>query len=211
MNARIADAAAPLRLAFVVGSHHVDSQSEKVAHYLAALSDRLEPAGVQVLLPLADLDLPLWTEPVLDGPAGPVWREVAAELSACDGVALVTPEWGGMVPAALKNFLLYCTGHELAHKPGLIVSVSSGPNGAYPVAELRMSAGKNTRLCLVPDHLIVRDVDEMLNDDEPADSRDRALRARADHAVRQWLAYARALRSVRAQAADELERYPYGM
>lgn len=201
----------PLQVAFVVGSHHAGSQSEKVARYLSACLAELDPRAGCFLLPLADADLPLWSEQALEGPAGAVWAEVSAELKACDAIALVTPEWGGMVPAALKNFLLYCNGHELAHKPGLIVSVSSGPNGAYPVAELRMSAGKNTRLCLVPDHLIVRGVDDVLNEAEPANADDRAVRARARHVLGVWLAYARALRGLRADPAVELERYPHGM
>lgn len=41
-----------------------------------------------------------------------------------------------MVPAALKNLFLLCTGGEIAHKPALIVAVASGQGGADLVAEL---------------------------------------------------------------------------
>jgi hypothetical protein len=39
----------------------------------------------------------------------------------------------------------------------LIIAVSGGAGGgAYPVAELRMSSYKNSRICYLPEHLIVR-------------------------------------------------------
>ena len=42
----------------------------------------------------------------------------------------------------------------MAHKPGLIVTVSAGLGGSYPVTELRISSHKNTRLCYIPDHVL---------------------------------------------------------
>ena len=51
-------------------------------------------------------------------------------------MAVVSPEWNGMVPSMLTNFFLLCSNNELAHKPGLLVGVSSGTGGSYPVAEL---------------------------------------------------------------------------
>jgi NAD(P)H-dependent FMN reductase len=197
--------------AVVCGSHHPGSQSEKVARYFGSRLTALNPSNSIFMLPLADAALPLWTSDAHEGSAGTAWDEISQQLHQSDGVVLVTPEWGGMVPAALKNFLLYCDGHELAHKPGLIVAVSSGQNGAYPVAELRMSAGKNTRLCFIPDHVIVRQVDDVLNSDDATDESDASLRVRIDHSVRLLVAYADALRAVRALAAPELDRYRYGM
>ena len=54
---------------------------------------------------------------------------------------------------------------QLGHKPALIVTVSSADGGAYPVAELRMSSYKNNRICYLPEHVILRNVERILNDD----------------------------------------------
>lgn len=52
---------------------------------------------------------------------------------------------------------------ELAHKPALIVFVSSDDGGSYPVAESRMSSYKNSRICYLPEHLIIRNVSTVFN------------------------------------------------
>ena len=62
-------------------------------------------------------------------------------------------------PAARSIFLLWGNG-ELAHKPGLIVSVSSGNGGAYPISELRSSSYKNTHIMWIPENIIIRNVEE---------------------------------------------------
>jgi NAD(P)H-dependent FMN reductase len=124
---------------------------------------------------------------------------------------LVSPEWGGMVTPAMKNFLLLCAGGQVAHKPALLMGVSASLGGTYPIAELRMASGKNTRLCFIPEHVIVRRVGEVLNGDEAASDEDAHLRARLDYALGLLAEYARALRAVRASAASTTERFRYGM
>jgi len=116
-----------------------------------------------------------------------------------------------MVPAGLKNFFLLCSGELLAHKPGLIISVSASLGGSYPVVELRTSSYKNTRLCYIPDHVIVRNVGQMLKGAQPIDEHDRLLRERIDYSVRILLEYAKALKSVRDSGLIDLKRFPYGM
>ena len=88
-----------------------------------------------------------------------------------------------MVPSAVKNFFLLCSAQELGHKPGLIVSISSSRNGAYPVAELRMSSFKNNRLLYIPEHLILRDVEKMFNPGEPGLEDDIYYRQRLDYCL----------------------------
>lgn len=88
-----------------------------------------------------------------------------------------------MVPATLKNFFLLCR-TELVEKSGLIVSVSTGEGGTYPVAELRMSSDKNTHLWYIQEHLIVRGVRDLFNDFERSTSEaDQSLTARFLHAL----------------------------
>src|SRR5690606_9950684 len=127
--------------------------------------------------PLPLFDETLWTnqEPWLTS-----WTPVSRELADCDGFVMVTPEWNGMVPAGLKNFFLLIR-DEFTHKAGMIVSVTSGISGSYPVAELRMSSYKNTRLCYIPDHVIVRNCRTMLHGDIPADDHDKNLRIRINY------------------------------
>ena len=57
-----------------------------------------------------------------------------------------------------KNFFLICGEGELSHKPGLLVSISSGNGGAYPISELRSSSYKNTHIMWIPENIIIRNV-----------------------------------------------------
>ena len=101
---------------------------------------------------------------------------------------------------------------ELAHKPGLIVTISAGDGGAYPVAELRMSSYKNNRLCYIPEQVIVRNVESVLNDDGVNEPRaDAYFRARIPFALRILKEYAQALRAVRASGLTFDERFKNGM
>ena len=59
-----------------------------------------------------------------------------------------------------KNIFLLSGDGELAHKRGLIVSVSSGNGGAYPIADLRAFSYKNTHIMWIPENVIIRNVAE---------------------------------------------------
>jgi NAD(P)H-dependent FMN reductase len=140
-----------------------------------------------------------------------LWTKISRQLKSCDGIIVVSPEWGGMAPAALKNFFLWCNDHELSHKPGLIVAVARRLGGAYPVAELRMSSYKNTQLCYIPEHIIVRHVESMFNAVEPSSEDEASLRSRLTYALSLLVEYAKALRAVRASGVVDLQRYAWGM
>jgi NAD(P)H-dependent FMN reductase len=116
-----------------------------------------------------------------------------------------------MVPPGLKNFLLLCSPAEVGHKPALIVSVSSGVGGSYPISELRVSSFKNNRLVYIPEHVIVRNVEETLHGDVPAGERDQATRERLRYGVAMLCEYARALRSVRESGTIDHKNFPFGM
>lgn len=201
-----------MRAAIISGSHRVDSQSGKVARHIARLIEA-SASPAPYLLDLGKTPLPLWDEGVWAGSPEwqQVWGPVSEKIQECDAIVVVSPEWAGMVPSALKNFFLLCTRGELAHKPGLIVAVSASRGGAYPVAELRMSSYKNTHLCYIPDHVIVRDVRSILNDGEPASDDDRYIRDRLEYSVKLLDAYASALTTVRAAGVVDRKKYPFGM
>ncbi|HEV7239523.1 MAG TPA: NAD(P)H-dependent oxidoreductase [Thermoanaerobaculia bacterium] len=201
------------RFAIVSGSHRSPSQTGKVARFIQQLIASDFEGVDTYLLDLGETPLPLW-DPGLKTAAEPwcrVWSPVSAELKECTGAIVVTPEWSGMVPAALKNFFLLCEQNELSHKPGLIVAVSSGVNGAYPVAELRMSSYKNTQFCYIPEHIIVRNVRSMLNELGAGAPEEAYLRGRLKYALMLLVEYAEALKAVRNSGVADLATYPFGM
>lgn len=205
-----------MKTGIISGSHRPQSQSEKVAR---CIDGRLEDSAwceSRWLLTLADNPLPFWDESVWSG--GGVWQEhlpgLREQVSSCDAFVVVTPEWHGMVPSGLKNFfLLWAAGGELAHKPALIVSVSASDNGAYPVAELRMSSYKNSRLCYLPEHLIVRNVTQVFNSNDVDNDAEAHsyLSGRLTYCLDMLGEYARAFRQIRASGKVSLETYSNGM
>jgi len=207
-----------MKIGIISGSHRDGSQSEKVARYAARQIEAASLADDVFVYSLAGNPLPFWDEGVWEKDNARWETAIGAlrgELKACDGFVIVTPEWHGMVPAGLKNFFLLWPGTgALAHKPALIVAVSGGGGGgAYPVAELRMSSYKNSRLCYLPEHLIVRNAGSVFNDDaaqNDARSHD-YLHGRLVYCLEQLREYALALRQVRATGKTSLETYSNGM
>ncbi len=194
-------------IVLISGSHRQNSQSRKVANYAAANITRLNPAVTTDIIDLAGNPLPLWdgegSKP--DSATGKVWQPMAARLQKADGLVVISPEWHGMVPAGLKNFFLHATGKEVGHKPAMIISVSAGHGGTYPVAELRMSSYKNSRIVYTPDHVILQNVTNILNGDTEADKTDGYLRRRIEFGLRTLLAYTEAFKSIRAAGLDNPE------
>jgi len=205
-----------MKFGIINGSHRTQSQSEKVSTYVAQEALAAGYCESVWRYDLAGNPLPLWDEGVFGGDTA--WEHrlqpLSAALHECDAFVVVAPEWHGMVPAGLKNFfLMWAAGGELAHKPGLIVSVSASAGGAYPVAELRMSSYKNSRLCYIPEQLVVRNVKQVMNP-EPSDNDAKAhdyLHQRLLYCLGQLREYGKALRTVRASGVTSLQDYPNGM
>jgi NAD(P)H-dependent FMN reductase len=202
-----------MKLAIISGSQRPGSQSARIGRVVQqALTAEFE--GIETFFhDLGECPLPPCEEeyPLPPDREPALWTRISGQLKTSDGIVVVAPEWGGMAPASLKNFFLWCNDHELSHKPGLIVAVARRLGGAYPVAELRMSSYKNTQLCYIPEHIIVRNVESMLTESEPPSADAAALRDRLVYALRLLVEYARALRAVRASGAADLERYGWGM
>jgi len=203
-----------MKISIVCGSHRTDAQSLKVArlvqHYLQeGICDE------SWLFSLAGNPLPLWDQGVWDGDEK--WKQllppIKEQLASSDGFVIISPEWHGQVPAGLKNFFLLMTKNELGHKPALIITVSNGDGGAYPVAELRMSSYKNCRICYLPEQVIIRKVDNVLNDN-PEDNDERSdsyYRGRIRWALGILKEYAAALRQVRASGVTVSDKFKNGM
>lgn len=204
-----------MKFSIISGSHRVNSQSEKVARYVQRTLEEEKLCEDTWLFTLARNPLPLWDEGIWE--SDPAWQErlqpLSEQLAASDALVVVSPEWHGQVPAGLKNFFLMWSRRELAHKPALIVTVSSGDGGAYPVAELRMSSYKNNRICYIPEQVIVRNVESVLNERE-ADNNpaaDQYFRARFAYALGILKEYAVALKQVRASGATDTSVFKNGM
>lgn len=202
-----------MRIAIVVGSHRPASQSAKVGNFIAS---QLVSARADVVTDLIDLGkdpLPLWDEGAWNGAARweSTWAPLSERLAAADAVVLVAPEWSGMAPPAVKNFLLLAGPDELGDKPGLLVAVSSGLGGSYPISELRSSGYKNNFVCWLPDHIIVRHAADVLNTDAATTDTDARLRERLAATLRRLIDYAEALATVRARDDGFRAKYQYGM
>lgn len=202
-----------MKISVISGSQRKNSQSEKISRYLInQLNSHLNISSY--LLSLAENPIPLMDESFYnpdDEKWKKIWAPISSELQSSDGVIIVSPEWHGMVPPGLKNFIMLCHTKEFAHKPGLIVSVSSGVGGAYPINELRTSGYKNSRLCYIPEHLIIRDCIHVLNNDSPESQADEVLRSRIMYALKLLVEYSKALKNVRESGVIDHKKFQNGM
>ena len=203
-----------MKIAIISGSHRENSQSMKVAEHI----QRSLENGIcdnAWIFSLAGNPLPLWDQGVWDGEAK--WDEllpsIREDLSSSDAFVVISPEYHGQVPAGLKNFFLLFGKNELGHKPAMIVGVSSADGGSYPVAELRMSSYKNSRICYIPEHVIVRNVETVLNE-TPADNNvpaDEYFRERIEWTLNILKQYAVALKQVRDTGVTATDKFGNGM
>ncbi|HEB82787.1 MAG TPA: NADPH-dependent oxidoreductase [Gammaproteobacteria bacterium] len=204
-----------MKITIISGSHRNPSQSEKVARYIeSSLNRQFDDIEAQVYS-LADNPLPMWDQRVWEDDEE--WNATLAPvqqmLSDSDGFVVIAPEWHGMVPSGLKNFFLLFNRFQLGHKPAMIIGVSSADGGAYPVAELRMSSYKNNRLCYIPEQIIVRNVESVLNEN-PADNNadaDAYFRERIDWALGVLRGYTIALKGMRETTQVFNDKFGNGM
>ncbi|WP_019029624.1 NAD(P)H-dependent oxidoreductase [Colwellia piezophila] len=210
-----------MNLVIISASQRTQSQSVKVAKYLAENSNQFSDISH---IELCKQRLPLW-----DGEASSKqqtdsdWQKINNQLQTMDALIVITPEWGGTASPLLKNLLMMAQAEDIGHKPVLLVSVVNGISGAYPIAELRMNAFSNNKLIAIPDHLIIRNVEEILNtmngpsqqEDETLARRDNSIRHRIGYSLHTLFHYGQAMKTLRdsLQSATYHNEhlYPYGM
>ncbi len=203
-----------MKITIISGSHRNPSQSEKVARHIEKAL-RQEQGVDTWLYALADNPLPLWDQTIWEDDQQ--WKDLLApireQLESSDGFVIVSPEWHGQVPSGLKNFFLLFNRFELGHKPALIVAVSSADGGAYPVAELRMSSYKNNRICYIPEQVIVRNVEGVLNDNAEDNNQeaDSYFRERISWSLEILKAYAGAMKPMRESGQLHHNKFGNGM
>ena len=203
-----------MKITIISGSHRDNSQSIKVAkHYQKVMLNNI--CDEAPIFDLANNPLPLWDEGLWNGDETWIkllkpYREM---LASSDGFVVITPEYHGQVPAGLKNFFLIFGKNELGNKPAKIVSVSSADGGAYPIAELRMSSYTSSRLCYIPEQMIIRNVETVLNDEAENnnDSADTYFRERIEWSLNILKQYVIALKQVRESGVTETDKFGNGM
>jgi NAD(P)H-dependent FMN reductase len=187
-----------MKISIISASHRKNSQSKKISGFLQNNLFKIDTKLNTNILDLADFNLPLWAPEKKDGKGiwGETWNSISENLNNSDGFVLVVPEYGGMATPVAKNIFLLCGNGELAHKPGLIVSVSSGNGGAYPISELRSSSYKNTHIMWIPENIIIRNVEEF-NPGAHGKYIPEWLDNRIDYVLKLLLTYASTMKPIR--------------
>ncbi|XDD48463.1 NADPH-dependent FMN reductase [Leptospira sp. WS39.C2] len=200
-----------MKITLVCGSHRKNSQSLKVSKYLSKILDQ---KGIESnILDLGNSPLPIWDPSMWEKSSElkKFWTEYSIGLADSEAFIFVSPEYAGMASPALKNFFLYLSGGDISHKPGLIITVSSGMGGSYPNAELRMSSYKNTRIVYTPDHVIVRHVESVLNAETSESKEDEYIRGRLNYVLAVLVEYGKAFNSIRSSGVIDIKTYPFGL
>ena len=187
-----------MKISIISASHRKESESERIANLIGSKIKSNQPSINLFNLDLSLSNLPLWSPDKKDGSGiwGEQWKNISKELKQSDGFVFVVPEYGGMATPNSKNIFLLCGDGELAHKPGLIVSVSSGNGGAYPIADLRSFSYKNTHIMWIPENIIIRNVQEY-NPGNHGNSIPEWLDNRIDYTLEILLAYSLNMRPLR--------------
>jgi NAD(P)H-dependent FMN reductase len=204
-----------LKITIISGSHRKESQSIKIAGVVQKALEKYKKCDEYYLIDLYGSSLPLWHENIWESKSrsAELLGQISNQLISSDAFVIISPEWHGMVPSGLKNFFLMWGKGELAHKPALIITLSSGDGGSYPVAELRMSSYKNNRICFLPEHLIIRNVESIFNIN-PVNNNSSAqlyFENRLDYCLKQLITYGEAFKQIRASGDVSLDVYKSGM
>ena len=187
-----------MKISIISASHRINSQSKRISHLLQN-NLLINKSGLEIFfLDLAETPLPLWSPDKKNGKRvwGETWSSMSENLRQSDSFIFVVPEYGGMATPAAKNFFLLCGDGELSHKPGLIVSVSSGNGGAYPITELRSSSYKNTHIMWIPENIIIRNVEDF-NPGDHGGNIPEWLDNRIDYVLKLLLVYASNMKPLR--------------
>ena len=151
-----------MKISIISTSHRKNSQSKRISNIFKNFILEIYNSTECFNLDMFDSKIPVWTSEKKENVN--FWekefKKISLELNSSDGFIFIVPEYGGMATPNSKNFFLVFNNGELFHKPGLIVSISSGNGGAYPISELRASSYKNSHIMWIPENIIIRNVEQ---------------------------------------------------
>jgi NAD(P)H-dependent FMN reductase len=201
----------------ISGSHRPTGNSGRIARHI---SKELDGKGhATKIIDLSETILPLWDEGTwgvkpLDEKWAKLWTPLAEMFEKADGLVIIAPEYHGNVPSGLKNLIMLLgNGPLVAHKPTLLIGVSSSTGGAYPISELRLNGSKNNRMLFLPEHLIVRDAGEVFVDSPKPEhvKSDAYMRERLSWNLQQLEDYLEPMKAVRAKGNTVNSKFANGM
>lgn len=132
-----------LQVGIVVGSLRKESVSRRIANTLGDLA----PAGM-ALRDVAFGDLTIYNGDLeADTPAA--WQRIRSDVTACNALIFITPEYNRSVPGGLKNAIDVVSKpngrNGWVGKPVLVMGQSSGPlgglSGAFALKQTLLGAG----------------------------------------------------------------------
>ncbi len=147
----------------LLGTVRRGRRSEAVARAVVAA---LQARGVATsLLDLADPPIPMLVErrTRLD-PRDPAVEALGRALDAADALLVVTPEYNGGIPGALKNAVDHFL-PEFGRKPVGIATVSAGPGGGRAAMVQARSLFTAVGAVVVPTGALVARVNDLLDAD----------------------------------------------
>ena len=153
-----------MKISIISSSHRKNSESARVGDIFKTFIAKIDRNINCFSLDMFKSKIPLWpaeknkNNEYKDN----CIQKISSELSSSGGFVFIVPEYGGMATPNAKNFFLIFNNGETFHKPGLLVSVSSGNGGSYPISELRSSSYKNSHMMWIPENLIIRNVEQFL-------------------------------------------------
>ena len=184
-----------MNISIISASHRKNSQSNRVALIIEELLKK-KFKNIKIFnFDLFKLNLPMWSEEEIEENRKLFFNEFSSKLLRSDGFIFVIPEYGGMATPISKNFFLHCNKGELSHKPALVVSISSGNGGSYPISELRSSSYKNRHILWIPENIIIRNV-ENFNPGNHGNLIPEWLDKRIDYVLNLFIEYSKCLQPV---------------
>lgn len=148
--------------------------------------------------------------PIYDATGEGEWKDrlqpVLKTLEDSDGLVFVSPEWDGMMSAALHNFFHYLK-HEIADKPVYLVGVSAGRGGRYPLLQMRQMGYKNKHFVVIPESIFFDQVNENL---VAGELKNEHIEKRLHYGLSTLVEYTKALKQVRSSGVLDYETFPNG-
>ena len=195
-----------MRIIIVSASSRKNSESFRVSTYVK--NELEKDSAMQVeLISLQENPVPLWEQ---DENPNEERKECMRVFENADGFIFVIPEWNGMAPPGLRNLFL-CAEYEMAHKPCLLIGVTVGLSGAYPLIEMRACSYKNSRICYLPEQMVIKQVHKFLKTEKPQDEIDEMVRERITYCLSLLKEYTKALKGVRESGVVDHKSFPSGM